>query len=142
MEEKLKEEELDKSLGIRCKATQNTNKNKRGATFFFHVVPKTPAESIVERLQLAWAHNPLKTLKLIYNLRGVRGTGKTDKQGFYTCALWLHGNHPKTLACNIWWFANAGYMKDLPKILFRLLEGLDARDNEKLERKAREIVSG
>ncbi|RVW84109.1 Protein auxin signaling F-BOX 3 [Vitis vinifera] len=32
--------------------------------------------------------------------RGVRGTGKSDKEGYYTAALWLHGLHPKTFACN------------------------------------------
>ncbi|TQE10309.1 hypothetical protein C1H46_004148 [Malus baccata] len=31
---------------------------------------------------------------------GVRGTGKSDKEGFYKAAFWLHQNHPKTLACN------------------------------------------
>ena len=69
--------------------------------FFFHVVPDTPPVSLTQRLQLAWAHNPLTTLKLICNLRGVRGTGKTDKEGFYIAAFWLHKHHPKTLACNI-----------------------------------------
>ncbi|MCI39793.1 plant/T31B5-30 protein, partial [Trifolium medium] len=46
--------------------------------FFFHVVPNTPSETLVERLQLAWSQNPLTTLKLVCNLRGVRGTGKSD----------------------------------------------------------------
>ncbi|GFP81063.1 hypothetical protein PHJA_000249600 [Phtheirospermum japonicum] len=39
-------------------------------------------------------------LKLVCNLRGIRGTGKSDREGAYTAALWLHENHPKTLACN------------------------------------------
>ncbi|GFQ03055.1 uncharacterized protein l728 [Phtheirospermum japonicum] len=68
--------------------------------FFFHVVPDTPPETLTQRLELAWKHDPLKTLKLLCNLRGVRGTGKSDKEGGYTAALWLHKNHPKTLACN------------------------------------------
>ncbi|GFQ03060.1 uncharacterized protein l728 [Phtheirospermum japonicum] len=68
--------------------------------FFFHVVPNTPPETLTQRLELAWKHDPLKTLKLLCNLRGVRGTGKSDKEGGYTAALWLHKNHPKTLACN------------------------------------------
>ena len=55
--------------------------------FFFHVVPNTPPETLKQRLELAWTHNPLTTLKLICNLRGVRGTGKSDKEGFYTAAL-------------------------------------------------------
>ncbi|GFP98585.1 uncharacterized protein l728 [Phtheirospermum japonicum] len=69
--------------------------------FFFHVVPDTPPETLIQRLELAWKQDPLKTLKLLCNLRGVRGTGKSDKEGGYTAALWLHKNHPKTLACNM-----------------------------------------
>ncbi|GLT71024.1 hypothetical protein SLA2020_430690 [Shorea laevis] len=49
--------------------------------FFFQVVPDTPSEYLIERLQLAWAHDALTTLKLICNLRGVRGTGKSNKKG-------------------------------------------------------------
>ncbi|WOH16150.1 hypothetical protein DCAR_0935699 [Daucus carota subsp. sativus] len=94
---------------------------------FFHVVPDTPASQLVERLEASWAHDPLTTLKLICNLRGVRGTGKSDKEGFYTAALWLHKNHPKTLACNVHAFALFGYFKDLLEIMFRVLEGPDAR---------------
>lgn len=101
--------------------------------FFFHVVPSTPPESLTQRLQLAWAHNPLTTLKLICNLRGVRGTGKSDKESFYTAALWLHCLHPKTLACNLDSFANFGYFKDLPEILYRLLQGPDVRRVQKAE---------
>ncbi|XVF81475.1 hypothetical protein PTKIN_Ptkin15bG0158200 [Pterospermum kingtungense] len=99
--------------------------------FFFHVVPDTPPESIQERLRLAWVHNPLTTLKLICNLRGVRGTGKSDKEGFYTAAFWLHQHHPKTLACNLDSFADFGYFKDLPEILYRLVEGSDVRKIQK-----------
>ncbi|CAO2834219.1 unnamed protein product [Amaranthus hypochondriacus] len=89
--------------------------------FFFHVVPDTPSESLINRLDLAWSYNPLTTLKLICNLRGVRGTGKSNKNGFYTAALWLHKNHPKTLANNLQSFAQFGYFKDFPEILFRVM---------------------
>ncbi|KAJ0038851.1 hypothetical protein Pint_23793 [Pistacia integerrima] len=64
---------------------------------------------------------------------GVRGTGKSDKEGFYTAALWLHSLHPKTLACNVASFAEFGYFKDLPEIIYRLLEGLDVRKLQKAE---------
>ncbi|TYK16024.1 GPI inositol-deacylase PGAP1-like protein [Cucumis melo var. makuwa] len=101
--------------------------------FFFHVVPDTPANSLIDRLSLAWNHNPLMTLKLICNLRGVRGTGKSDKEGYYTAALWLYNFHPKTLAGNIPSIADFGYFKDLPEILYRLLEGSDVRKNQKKE---------
>ena len=102
--------------------------------FFFHVVPSTPKKSLEERLQLAWDHDPLTTLKLICNLRGVRGTGKSDKEGFYTAALWLHGSHPKTLACNLESLSKFGYFKDFAEILYRILKGSKIRDTQKSER--------
>ncbi|KAL3526367.1 hypothetical protein ACH5RR_011023 [Cinchona calisaya] len=102
--------------------------------FFFHVVPNTPPESLTQRLQLAWDFDPLKTLKLICNLRGVRGTGKSDKEGYYAAAIWLHKHHPKTLACNVPAMADFGYFKDLPELLYRLLEGADVRKRAKEER--------
>ncbi|KAM2010604.1 hypothetical protein ACFX16_005224 [Malus domestica] len=106
---------------------------------FFHVVPDTPASYLNQQLPLAWSHDALTTLKLICNLRGVRGTGKSDKQNFYTAAIWLHNHHPKTLACNLFSFAEFGYFKDLPEILYRLLEGPNVRAIQKsqwLERKS------
>ncbi|XP_058093024.1 uncharacterized protein LOC131239364 [Magnolia sinica] len=102
--------------------------------FFFHVVPDTPPETLTDLLKSAWSHNPLTTLKLICQLRGVRGTGKSDREGFYTAVLWLHQNHPKTLALNIRWFSDFGYLKDLPEILFRLLAGAGVRKIAKEER--------
>ncbi|KDP23282.1 hypothetical protein JCGZ_23115 [Jatropha curcas] len=101
--------------------------------FFFHVVPDTPPESIKQRLNEAWQQDPLTTLKLICNLRGVRGTGKSDKEGFYAAVIWLHQFHPKTLACNVAPMADFGYFKDLPEILFRLLEGFEVRKTQKAE---------
>lgn len=95
--------------------------------FFFHVVPDTPGQELKERLELAWKHDPLTTLKLICNLRGVRGTGKSDKESYYSAVLWLHEHHPQTFASNVESFANFGYYKDLLEVLFRLLEGADAR---------------
>ncbi|KAG8373926.1 hypothetical protein BUALT_Bualt11G0076000 [Buddleja alternifolia] len=95
--------------------------------FFFHVVPDTPPETLTRRLELAWNHDPLKTLKLVCNLRGVRGTGKSDRESYYTAALWMHHHHPKTLASNVASLGNFGYFKDLLEILFRILEGPDAR---------------
>ncbi|KAJ1401239.1 von Willebrand factor A-like domain superfamily [Sesbania bispinosa] len=101
--------------------------------YFFHVVPDTPPEILLQRLQLAWSHHPLTTLKLVCNLRGVRGTGKSDREGFYAAALWLHDHHPKTLASNVPSLADFGYFKDLPEILYRLLEGPQARKIQKEE---------
>ncbi|XP_057448092.1 uncharacterized protein LOC130739727 [Lotus japonicus] len=105
--------------------------------FFFHVVPDTPPQTLIQRLQLAWSHNPLTTLKLVCNLRGVRGTGKSNREGFYAAALWLHRHHPKTLASNVPLLAEFGYFKDLPEILYRLLEGSEVRKIQKEEWKQR-----
>lgn len=94
---------------------------------FFHLSPDTPQQTLTQKLQSAWAHNPLTALKLVCNLRGVRGKGKCDKEGYYTAALWLHQFHPKTLACNVGTLADFGYFKDLPEILYRILEGSEVR---------------
>jgi hypothetical protein len=94
---------------------------------FFQVVPDTPPERVRQLVTVAWAHDPLTALKLVANLRGVRGTGKSDKEGFYAAALWLHERHPKTLACNIPALAEFGYLKDFPELLYRLIHGPDVR---------------
>jgi hypothetical protein len=103
--------------------------------FFFHVVPDTPSQTLLQILQLAWSHNPLTTLKLVCNLRGVRGTGKSDREAFYNAALWLYRYHPKTLAANVPSLSNFGYFKDLPEILYRLLQGSLIRKLQKDKRK-------
>ncbi|KAL6202330.1 hypothetical protein ACLB2K_026038 [Fragaria x ananassa] len=100
---------------------------------FFHVVPDTLSSYLHQKLLLAWAHDALTTLKLICNLRSVRGTGKSDKEGFYTAALWLHSHHPKTLACNVTSLAEFGYFKDLSEFLYRLLQGPGIQKNQKSE---------
>ncbi|GER45776.1 lipoyl synthase [Striga asiatica] len=63
--------------------------------FFFHVIPDTLSETLTERLKFAWEHDPLKSLKLVYNLRVVWSTGKSDREDGDTAALWLHANTPK-----------------------------------------------
>jgi hypothetical protein len=78
-------------------------------------------------LAAAWDRDALTALKLVANLRGVRGTGKSDKDGFYAAALWMHERHPRTLACNIPALAEFGYFKDFPELLYRLIHGPDVR---------------
>ncbi|KAK1354966.1 hypothetical protein POM88_048222 [Heracleum sosnowskyi] len=95
--------------------------------FFFHVVPNMQESTLTNYLTHAYAHCPITAVKLVCNLRGVRGTGKSDKEGFYTSALWLHKNHPKTLACNVGSIAKFGYFKDLLEILYRILLGSNVR---------------
>ncbi|KAF8691908.1 hypothetical protein HU200_040027 [Digitaria exilis] len=112
---------------------------------FFQVVPDTPPERVRQLVTVAWAHDPLTALKLVANLRGVRGTGKSDKEGFYAAALWMHERHPKTLACNLPALAEFGYLKDFPELLYRLIHGADVRKlakakvgTEKIRRKVAE----
>ncbi|PWA53663.1 hypothetical protein CTI12_AA442970 [Artemisia annua] len=96
--------------------------------FFFHVTPDTSRQTLITKLESSWAHDPLTTLKLICNLRGIRGTGKTNKESFYTCSIWLHNNHASTLVCNIPVLVEFGYFKDLLEILYRLVEGDNVRE--------------
>ena len=91
--------------------------------FFFHVVPGTPAASVESLLGAAWAADPTTALCLVANLRGVRGSGKSDREGFYAAALWLHARHPRTLALNAAPIADFGYLKDLPELLHRIVHG-------------------
>uniref|UniRef100_A0ACD5ZFV0 Uncharacterized protein n=1 Tax=Avena sativa TaxID=4498 RepID=A0ACD5ZFV0_AVESA len=91
--------------------------------FFFHVVPGTPASSVASLLAAAWAAEPATALRLACNLRGVRGTGKSDREGFYAAALWMHAQHPATLALNARPVAEFGYLKDLPELLHRIIHG-------------------
>ncbi|WCJ26751.1 hypothetical protein M5689_008545 [Euphorbia peplus] len=110
--------------------------------FFFHTVPDSPIHSIHRMLRKSWNLDPCMTLKLICNLRGVRGTGKSDKEGFFAAALWLHQFHPKTLACNVDSIAGFGCFKDLPEILYRILEGSDVRTIQRAEWKEKKNRAG
>lgn len=102
--------------------------------FFFQVVPFTPKEKIEALLDVSWKEDPLTTLKLIFQLRGVRGTGKSDKENFYTSALWLYEKHFGTLVVNARLIAAFGYYKDLLEIVLRALEGTDLTGKRMLEK--------
>jgi len=91
--------------------------------FFFHVVPGTPAARVASLLADAWAAEPNTALRLACNLLGVRGTGKSDRRGFYAAALWMHECHPVTLALNAPAIVEFGYLKVLPEILHRIVGG-------------------
>ena len=101
--------------------------------FFFQVVPDTDAERVGELLVKAWEQDPLTALKLVFQLRGVRGTGKSDKQGFYAAALWLYENHPATLLANVPLVAPFGYYKDLLELVQRVLEGPEETEKRLVE---------
>ncbi|KAJ4758143.1 plant/protein [Rhynchospora pubera] len=98
-----------------------------GLDFFFQVVPGTSADTVTSLLSAAWATDPSTALRLMCNLRGVRGTGKSDREGFYASAIWLHSQHPKTLALNAGPISEFGYLKDMPEILHRIINGGSTR---------------
>ncbi|CAO2201304.1 unnamed protein product [Urochloa humidicola] len=92
--------------------------------FFFQVVPgATSGADVAALLDVAWSRDPRAALRLVCHLRGVRGLGKGDREGFYAAALWMHARHPKMLAGNLATFARFGCLKDLPEILYRVLHG-------------------
>ncbi|KAM2496446.1 hypothetical protein ACFX1W_036320 [Malus domestica] len=77
-------------------------------------------------LPSAWLHNPLTTLKLICNFIDRRGDGgkRNQDEAFFTTAVWLHQNHPKTLAYNLVPISSSfGHILDLPCILLQVLRG-------------------
>ncbi|GJM97942.1 hypothetical protein PR202_ga14907 [Eleusine coracana subsp. coracana] len=115
---------------------------------FFEAVPNTRAERVRDLVAAAWARDPLTALKLVANLRGVRGTGKSDREGFYAAALWMHDHHPRTLACNVPALAAFGYLKDFPELLYRLIHGAQVRkvararvDADKARKKVRVMLA-
>ena len=124
-----------------CSLTYTATRNPC-LDFFFHVVSSTSSKETIERVHKAWSHDPFTTLKLISNLRSIRGTGKSDKERFYTTALWLHKHHPKTLVLNAKTFTEFGYFKDLLEILYHILEGESVRETTKREWNTRKGSKG
>ncbi|RLN29442.1 hypothetical protein C2845_PM05G01020 [Panicum miliaceum] len=74
-------------------------------------------------LAAAWEADPATALHLVANLRGVRGSGKSDREGFYVATLWPHARHLHTLVLNDAPVAAFGYLKDLPELLHRVVHG-------------------
>ncbi|OEL21174.1 hypothetical protein BAE44_0017807 [Dichanthelium oligosanthes] len=103
---------------------------------FFLADGSTPPQRLRALLVAAWNYDPDTALKLVCNLRGVRGTGRGDREGFYTAALWMHQAHPHTLALNLPALVEFGYIKDFPELLYRLVKGPDVREVEKAKAKA------
>ncbi|OEL23867.1 hypothetical protein BAE44_0015115 [Dichanthelium oligosanthes] len=107
--------------------------------FFFQVVPgATSGADVAALLDAAWSRDARAALRLVCHLRGVRGLGKGDREGFYAAALWMHARHPKTLAGNLATFARFGCLKDLPEILYRILHG-DRMEDEGDRRKQQNV---
>ncbi|XP_021824094.1 uncharacterized protein LOC110765314 [Prunus avium] len=111
---------------------------------FFHVKPadtdsdddtkqqqnQASLNYLKQLLPVAWSHNPLTTLKLIFNLLAIPSSGKSYREAFLKAVFWLHQNHPKTLLCNLPSIAHPfGGFYDFLEILYRLIEqGQDAAE--------------
>ncbi|CAO2168709.1 unnamed protein product [Urochloa humidicola] len=91
--------------------------------FFQAALGATSGANVAALLDVAWSRDPRAVLRLVCHLRGVRGLGNGDREGFYAAALWMHACHPKTLAGNLSTFARFGCLKDLPEIFYRVLHG-------------------
>ncbi|KAB2631329.1 hypothetical protein D8674_008848 [Pyrus ussuriensis x Pyrus communis] len=76
-----------------------------------------------QQLPLAWSHDPLTTLKLIFNLSHCNIDGsKWYSEAFEFAAVWLHHNHPDTLLRNFGSLADSfGPSFTLLDVLYGLL---------------------
>ncbi|KAI5068425.1 hypothetical protein GOP47_0016770 [Adiantum capillus-veneris] len=125
------------TLTENCSATFSSS-GDACVDFFFQIVPDTPSSRVVSLLELAWKQDALAALKLVFHLRGIRGTGKSNKLAFYTCTSWLHQHHPKTLHGNLDLVPKFGYYKDLLEIVLRELEGPEETEKKLKEKESRD----
>ena len=51
-------------------------------------------------LRRSYEHDPLTTVKLIFNLRSIH-EGKSEREGFYRAWGWLYREHPRTAIANL-----------------------------------------
>uniref|UniRef100_A0ACD5XGJ5 Uncharacterized protein n=1 Tax=Avena sativa TaxID=4498 RepID=A0ACD5XGJ5_AVESA len=125
-------EEESKAPPPSARALAYTSSGDSCVDFFFQVVPgATAAADVASLLSVAWDKDAPTALRLVCHLRGVRGLGKSDRDGFYAAALWMHANHPRTLAANLPVFARFGCFNDLLEIVYLVLH--DPRDERKDE---------
>jgi Domain of unknown function (DUF2828) len=104
--------------------TTNRTVNEKGAVafkstlnpcldIFFQFVRDADKKLNIPRLlEAAWEADPLITLKIIFQLRDIRG-GKGERKLGRTCLLWLAQNHPNTLKANLWAVVEFGRWDDL-----------------------------
>ncbi|CAL5358094.1 unnamed protein product [Camellia sinensis] len=91
-------------------------------------------ENLTSWLKHAWSSNPLTTLKLICHLCSC-----PNKEWFYAAVIWLHQNHPLTLAFNIRIFSGFGCLRDFLVILDRSLVDPEEQTRS-VTKKEREIT--
>lgn len=90
-------------------ATQNMDKAYVSTTnplvdLFTELEEVVSGPRLGDLLDAAWAHDPLATLKIIFNARSIH-LGKASRVGFYKSAGWLLKHHPLTLISNLQWLS-------------------------------------
>ncbi|CAL9022507.1 unnamed protein product [Prunus brigantina] len=104
---------LNPCLEFFSKATTYSDKPQQNPPMY------EPQKDLTKYEAQAWKHDPHTTLRLIFCLRIV---GRPNKEAFYKCLLWVHKNHPRTLAFNMKIFGELGWFKDLLEVLYRVLQ--------------------
>ncbi|KAK4856640.1 hypothetical protein QYF36_019595 [Acer negundo] len=103
--------------------------------FFFHVVPNTPSDLLIPRLEVSWTHDPLTTLKLICNLRGPARDSVSVVRGFEKRKMikqeWIDKTRRKLLVS-----ANAKRLKRVAK--WRAAHPVEEEEEENVEKKQEE----
>lgn len=89
--------------------TQNMDKAYESTTnplvdLFTELEEVVSGPRLGDLLDAAWAHDPLATLKIVFNARSIH-LGKASRVGFYKSAGWLLKNHPLTLITNLQWLS-------------------------------------
>lgn len=84
-----------------------------------YYMPPRKLKDLTDYEEETWKLDSLATLKIIFCLRMVE---KPNKEAFYKSLLWVHKNHPKTLALNVIVFGALGWFEELLEILNRVLE--------------------
>ncbi|XP_062020727.1 uncharacterized protein LOC133737122 [Rosa rugosa] len=80
--------------------------------YYWLSAPPKPKE-LTDYEEEAWKLDSLTTLKTIVCLRMME---KPNKEAFYKSLLWVHKNHPKTLALNVMVLGALGWFDDLRRI--------------------------
>ena len=83
---------------------------------FFLTVTGISDERLHALLEAAWKEDPVLTLKLIFQIRHVRG-GKSDREIFFVAMKWLCKNHNTTFLESLQLVGDFGCWKDLLELL-------------------------
>jgi hypothetical protein len=80
----------------KCALTLDTTKDPR-VDLFYKTTRGLDECRLYSYLHNSWIVNPQDTLRLIFFLRDIRGSGKGEKKLFYQSFRWLINNHPEAV---------------------------------------------